>query len=84
MANTYVIGKTTFPSNQGGDPIVTIEGSVNGVPLAVQCWLSVYTAHAASVISTQNFIISLLLAAYNALAVAVPTNAPPVGTTIVQ
>ena len=85
MANTYVIQSVSYPTNApNADVLVTAVGTVNGVPVTVTCWFSQYIAHAGSVISAENYIISLMLIAYNQTLSAVPPNAPAGGTTIVQ
>lgn len=81
--HTYVIQSLTVGA-ANGDPQVTIVGTVDGVQVTVQCWYSVYIQHAANAISAQNFIIGLMLQAWNAQAVPPLTNAPPAGFTVTQ
>lgn len=82
MAHTYVIQNVAYPPNAVGDSLVTITGTVDGVAVTASCWFSVYISHAASAITAQNFIISLMLAAFNQFQTAVPQNAPPAGFTV--
>jgi hypothetical protein len=82
MAHTYVIGQIKYPINQAGDPWLTVPGTVDGTAVIGGCFLSVYLANGANAIAAQNFVISLLLAAWTALQTGPPVNAPPNGTTI--
>ena len=83
MAHTYVIQSVKQQSG-GSDPPVVITGTVDGVQVSSQTWLSVYTANGSTAIAAQNFCISQLLAAFNAIQTPAPPNAPPPGTTITQ
>lgn len=84
MAHTYVIQSVKQLPFSGGDPPVLISGTVDGVPVTAQVWLSIWTANAANAIGAQNFCIAQMLAAFNALQTAVPANSPPGGTTVTQ
>jgi hypothetical protein len=82
MAHTYVFGLIQYPTNAVGDPFINVSGTVDGTPVTTGCWYSDYISHAASAISAQNFIIGLLLAAYNKTIISTPPNAPISGLTV--
>ena len=83
MAHTYVI-QSVHQQPGAGDPPVIISGTVDGVSVTAQTWLSVYTANGANAIAAQNFCINQLLAAFNAIQTSTPPNSPPPGTTVIQ
>jgi hypothetical protein len=66
MAHTYVITSVSYPNN-AADPMVTIQGTVDGTVVTVSAWFSVYQSHAASAVSFQNWVAPLMLAAFQAL-----------------
>lgn len=83
MPHTYVIQSVLQqPGPSAGDPMVIITGTVDGTPVQASCWSSIYLSNAASAISAQNFIISLMLAAWTALQSSTPLNAPAARLTI--
>ena len=84
MAHTYVIQKVSYPPAGGSDPQVVITGTVDGTQVTATCWLSTYTANAASALSAQNFVIAQLLAAWTLLQPTTPPNAPVAGFTVTQ
>ena len=63
MANTYVV--QTAIQNPITDTLI-VTGTVNGVPVIVNTWVSAAgAANLASAIGFENFIAPLMLAAYN-------------------
>lgn len=83
MAHTYVIQSVRqSPATTGPDPIVTITGTVDGVPVAPTVPLSQYILNAASAISSLNFCVAQMLTAWTALQPTVPINAPAGGQTV--
>ena len=84
MAHTYVIQSVHTLAAPVADPKVLITGTVDGVPVQAETWLSVFTANGSTAIAAQNFCIAQMLAAFNVLGTTIPTNAPPGGTTITQ
>ena len=75
MANTYII--TSAIQNPATDTL-TVTGSVNGVPVVVNTWLTAAGPGAlASAVGFQNFISPLMLAAYNAITNPTPIAAVP-------
>jgi len=58
MANTYVINTVT----EQGDTL-TVTGTVNGIPVTINTWISAAGGSLGSTIAFENFIAPLMLAA---------------------
>lgn len=67
MAHTFVIQSVTHIGDTA-----TVTGTVDGVPVTVQCWFSALTS-LPSANAVQTFLAGLMLAAMPAAPVAVPT-----------
>lgn len=72
MANAYVVTSATYIPGSAPDPVVTIVGSVNGVPVTVQMWLSSITQANTSggITAVKNLVSPAMLAQAN-------LNTPP-------
>lgn len=78
MAHAYVVTSATYIPGSSSDPVVTVVGSVDGIPVTVQVWLSaVQQAEAISMAALKNFISPIMLAQAQA-------NQPPAPTPAAQ
>jgi hypothetical protein len=64
MSHTYVVTSNTYtPGVPGPDPLVTIEGTVDGVPVTIQLWKSAYDqARLVSLAALEALVAPLMLA----------------------
>ena len=82
MADTYVVANASYIAGvPGPDPIVTIVGSVDAVPVTVQIWLSAITqANAAGGLTAVKNLVAPIMKAQALLnqppAPTVPTQLP--------
>jgi hypothetical protein len=80
MAHVYVVTSSTYVLGvPGPDPLVTVVGSVDGIPVTVQVWLSALAAALAQggVAAVKNYIAPIMLAQS-------VSNSPPVQVTPTQ
>lgn len=72
MAHAYVVTSATYIPGSAADPQVTIVGSVDGIPVTVQLWLSAVLAAntAGGLTAVKNLVAPLMLA-------QAQINAPP-------
>lgn len=76
MAHTYVVTSNSYVPGPA-DPIVTIVGSVDGIPVTITLWLSAYNqANAAGLGALEALVAPLMLA--QAIINNPPPPAPPV------
>lgn len=77
MANTYVVSSATYLPTIP-DPPVTIVGTVNGIPVTVQIWLSAITAAntAGGITAVKNLVAPVMLSA--SIVVSPPAPVAPV------
>lgn len=64
MAHTYIVISNTYvPGVPGPDPLVTIVGSVDGIPVTVQLWKSAYDqARTVSIAALEALVAPIMLA----------------------
>jgi len=76
VAHAYTISSATYVPGSAADPQVTVVGTVDGIAVTVQLWLSAITAAYTSsgVTGVKNLVASLMLA-QSGLASA-PTSVP--------
>lgn len=79
MAHTYVVTSNTYtPGVPGPDPLVTIIGTVDGIPVEVQLWKSAYDqARLVSLAALEALVAPLMLAQF-------VVNQPPAPVTPVN
>lgn len=82
MAHTYIVSSAQYVAGvPGPDPLVTIVGSVDGIAVTVQVWLSALAAAntAGGLTAVKNFVAPLMLAqsiANSPPALVAPTQLP--------
>jgi hypothetical protein len=76
VAHTYTISSATYVPGSAADPQVTVVGTVDGVAVTIQLWLSAISAAFTSggVTAVKNLVAGLMLA-QSGLA-SVPTSVP--------
>jgi len=64
VAHAYVVSSATYIPGSAPDPQVTIVGTVDGIPVTVQTWLSAVTAAntAGGLAAVKNLVSPLMLA----------------------
>jgi hypothetical protein len=64
VAHAYVVSSATYIPGSSADPAVTIIGTVDGVPVTVETWLSAITAAntAGGLTAVKNLVSPLMLA----------------------
>jgi hypothetical protein len=64
MSNTYVVTSNSYiPGVPGPDPLVTIVGTVDGIPVTIQIWKSAYDqARAISLAALEALVAPIMLA----------------------
>ena len=76
MSHVYVVTSDSYVPGPA-DPLVTIVGSVDGIPVTVTMWKSAFDQHRAiSLASLEAVVAQLMLAAANVI--APPAAVPPV------
>ena len=80
MANNYVVTSATYVTGvPGSDPIVTIIGSVNTIPVTVTIWLSAITqANTSGGIAAVKTLVSSIMLAQSVI------NQPPAPVVLTQ
>jgi hypothetical protein len=79
MANSYVIISMTYQAGPA-DPLVTVEATVNTIPVQVQLWFSVVNPHMGTAVGFQTFMQPYLLAAYNVVIGNATALTPPLNS----